>query len=80
MAMKSVGAAEFKSTCLSLIDQVGEDRQPVLITKRGRPVAILSAIPASERKGIVGAFKGSVLRYDDPCRPAIEPDAWDANR
>jgi len=80
MAMKSVGAAEFKSTCLSLIDQVSENRQSVLITKRGKPVAILSAIPASGHRGIIGAFKGSVLRYDDPDLPAIEPDAWDSNR
>lgn len=80
MATKSVGAAEFKSTCLSLIDQVGQDRQPVLITKRGKPVAILSPIPAVEAGSIVGAFKGSVLRYDDPCLPAIDADAWDATR
>lgn len=80
MSAKTVAAAEFKATCLRLIDEMNEDGQPITITKRGRPVAVLTPVvekPAG-KKGIVGAMKGSVLRYDDPFAPAIDPGEWDA--
>ncbi|MFL5017188.1 MAG: type II toxin-antitoxin system Phd/YefM family antitoxin, partial [Rhizobium sp.] len=39
---KTVGAAEFKAKCLNLIDRMGKDDESIVITKRGRPVAVLS--------------------------------------
>ncbi len=81
MSVKSVGAAEFKAKCLHLIDQMGDDGEPIIITKRGKPVALLT--PASEktdRPSIIGAMKGTVLHYDDPFQPAIDAEEWDATR
>ena len=43
---KTIGAAEFKATCLRVIKQMGRDGEPVTITNRGRPVAVLSPAPA----------------------------------
>ena len=77
MESKTIGAAEFKATCLRVIDQIAADREPVTITKRGRPVAILTPAPRdTTRPSIVGALRGSVLRYDDPFRPATDPADW----
>lgn len=39
-----VMASTFKAQCLALIDRVAIDHIPVVITKRGRPVARLVAI------------------------------------
>ena len=78
---RTVGAAEFKAKCLNLIDQMAKDDESIVITKRGKPVAVLS--PAREpggRRSIIGAMKGSVLRYDEPLSPAADPDDWDAVR
>jgi prevent-host-death family protein len=76
---KVVGAAEFKAKCLNLIDQMRNDDESIIITKRGKPVAVLSpARDTAGRKSIIGAMKGSVLRYDDPLSPAVEPEDWDA--
>ena len=36
---KTVAAAEFQAKCLRLINEMGEDGEPVTITNRGRPVA-----------------------------------------
>jgi prevent-host-death family protein len=36
-------AGEFKSKCLAVMDEVLESGEPVLITKRGKPVAKLVA-------------------------------------
>lgn len=78
---KEVGAAEFKAKCLRIITQMNKDREPVTITNRGRPVAVLSPAPKQEASlSIVGAMEGSVLRYDAPFQPAASPSDWNASR
>lgn len=77
---KIVGAAEFKAKCLKLIDEMAADGVPVTITKRGRPVAVLEPARPVGKRSIIGALKGTVLCYDDPFGPAIDPMEWDANR
>ena len=76
-----IGSADFKANCLKIIDQISKDKQPVTITKRGNPVARLSPIDHRGGRGpIIGAMKGSVLRYDDPFAPAADPSDWNAGR
>ena len=36
-----IPAGEFKAKCLQLMDKVARTREPIVITKRGRPVAKL---------------------------------------
>lgn len=36
-----IPAGEFKAKCLKLMEQVARTREPIVITKRGRPVAKL---------------------------------------
>ena len=78
---KMMGAAEFKAKCLRVIDKMTRDLEPVTITKRGKPVAVLSpAKPDDKPASIWGAMRGTVLRYDDPFAPAVDPAEWNANR
>ena len=77
---KRIGAAAFKANCLRILDEVERSGEPVTVTKRGRPVAELKPVQKRERRSIIGAMKGTVLRYDRPFDPAIEPEAWQANR
>ena len=77
---KVIGAAEFKAHCLRILDEVERSGESVTVTKRGRPVAELKPVEKAERRSIIGAMKGSVLRYDRPFDPAIEPEEWHANR
>lgn len=79
MNEKLIGSAEFKASCLKIIDQINRDRQPVTITKRGTPVARLSPIAGDKEQGsIIGALKGTVLRFDDPFAPATDASEWNA--
>jgi len=39
MIMKTYPAGKFKALCLSVLDEVARKREPVLVTKRGKPVA-----------------------------------------
>ena len=77
---KRIGAAEFKAHCLRILDEVERSGEAVTVTKRGRPIAEVKPIEKAERRSIIGAMKGSVLRYDRPFDPAVEPDEWHANR
>ena len=74
--MKTMAATEFKARCLRVIKQMKTDREPLTITNRGRPVAILCPLPPDEGKSLIGVLRGSVLRYDDPFRPATEASDW----
>jgi prevent-host-death family protein len=38
---RTIKASEFKTRCLAVLKEVERTRQPVVITKRGRPVAEL---------------------------------------
>ena len=77
---KRIGAAAFKANCLRILDEVERSGEPVTVTKRGRPVAEVKPVEKKERRSIIGAMKGTVLRYDRPFDPAIKPDAWHANK
>jgi prevent-host-death family protein len=43
---KGIPAGEFKAKCLRLMDQVAKTRQPLTVTKRGKPVVHI--VPVEE--------------------------------
>ena len=72
--MKTISAVAFKAKCLRVIRQLGRDGEPVTITQRGQPVAVLSPLPVGRKPtSIIGAMQGSVLYYDAPFEPAGSP-------
>ena len=77
---KRIGAAEFKANCLRILDEVERSGEAVTVTKHGRPVAEVKPAEKGERRSIIGAMKGAVLRYERPFDPAIDPDEWHANK
>jgi prevent-host-death family protein len=71
----TIPAGEFKAKCLKLLDKVAADRETLVITKHGRPVAEVVPI-RSEQRDIVGSMKGSVTILGDIISPLdVE---WDA--
>jgi len=60
---RSISASEFKATCLDILKQLDEHKlQRVVITRRGRPVAVLTP-PESHADaidGLHGCMRGSV--------------------
>jgi len=73
-----VPAAEFKTTCLELMDRVRETGVEYVVTKHGRPVAMLVPYDRAPRPALFGALKGTVLKYDRPFDP-VEGD-YDIDR
>jgi len=70
--MRTIGAAKFKASCLSLLDEV--EGEGIVITKHGRPVARL--VPIQQAPGsLIGALKGRLEVHGD-ITPTGVP--WDA--
>jgi len=63
-----ISAAQFKAECLKLMDEVEKTRQPIIITKHGRPVAQLAPIPA-DTGSLFGYMKGTVRITGDVMAP-----------
>jgi len=73
--MRVMKAGEFKAKCLTVMDEVAETGAPVVITKRGRPVAQLCPV-RPKPKSIVGAMKGRIKILGDIISPIDV--TWDA--
>ena len=71
------GSAAFKAHCLQILDEVAESGQPVVVTKRGRAVATLSAYEVAEPTPLYGALTGTA-RWTDDLLSADE--IWDAEK
>jgi prevent-host-death family protein len=67
-----VAAGAFKAKCLSLLDEVAQTGRPLVVTKRGKPVA--EVVPVQEAPSLMG----SVVREADLVSP-VGAD-WDAAR
>ena len=51
--MRTIPATEFKARCLSILDDVAETGETVVVTKRGKPVAQVT--PLEPPKSLVGS-------------------------
>ncbi|MGA8431856.1 MAG: type II toxin-antitoxin system Phd/YefM family antitoxin [Candidatus Sulfotelmatobacter sp.] len=75
--MKTIAAGEFKARCLKVMDQVNVTRAPVVITKRGKPIAKL--VPADEAPAWVpGRLAGRIEILGDIVSPIIPAEDWES--
>ncbi len=71
-----VSATEFKAKCLKLMDEVQKTHDPVIITKRGKPVAKLVPVEPEEPESWFGYMAGTIEITGDIMAP-IDED-WEA--
>ena len=58
MQSRVIGATEFKAKCLALLDEIEEHGGTITVTKRGRPVATVSAAKKTRWKSTAGKLAG----------------------
>lgn len=83
--MRTMAAGEFKAKCLAVMAEVKSTGQPVLITKRGKPLAWLTEPgEAPVRKvnveSIFNALRGAISVSGDDAdliEPAFSLEEWD---
>lgn len=71
-----ISASQFKARCLALLDDVAASGVPLVVTKRGRPVAKLVPLEEEAPPSLLGS-----VRYEseeDLLAPVDE--RWDADR
>ena len=74
MDNRYIAAAEFEANCLRLMDEVAQQRRPIIITKRGKPVAKL--VPVEEEPvDLFGYMAGTAKICGDIISP-IDEDEW----
>ncbi len=73
--MTQLPASQFKTRCLALLDEVERTRVPIVVTKRGRPVAKLVPLDDVPVPGLLGSV--SYDSEEDLLAPVDEP--WDAD-
>jgi prevent-host-death family protein len=75
--MKTIAAGKFKATCLAVMDEVQAKREPVLVTKNGRPVAKMVPVDVQEDDPLAIFRFGRGRIVGDIVSP-IEPlEEWD---
>jgi prevent-host-death family protein len=68
-------ASAFKTRCLSVMNDVQATGEPVIVTKRGKPV--VKVIPAEPEKGdILGFMAGEFEIVGDIESPVVPPSHW----
>jgi prevent-host-death family protein len=72
---KMVAATEFKAHCLALLEEVRQTRQPLLVTRHGKPVAEVSPYMPKDTEQ-TNPLKGSILFEGDVISPLNEK--WDS--
>ena len=72
---KTVAATEFKAHCLTLLEEVRQTRQPLLVTRHGKPVVEISPYMPRDTEQL-NPLKGSLLFEGDVISPIDEK--WDS--
>lgn len=78
--MRTIPAGEFKQRCLRLLDEVDTSGEPIVITKRGRPVAELTPVSSERHADWAGSMRDRIEIHGDIVAPAADPDEWEALR
>jgi prevent-host-death family protein len=58
MKQRVLSATEFKAKCLACLAEIEKDGEPITITKRGRPVAVLGPAKIKALKSPAGSWAG----------------------
>ena len=73
---RTIPASQFRDQCLRLMDEINETGDTLIVTKHGKPVAVVG--PARRDKGSLWGFmEGTTRILGDIDGSAIPPDDWD---
>jgi prevent-host-death family protein len=73
MEMETVSVSAFKATCLAALQRVRTTGRPLLVTKRGVPIAQVLPPPQPEpEEAGYGAMRGTAQEFGDIVGPLAE--------
>jgi prevent-host-death family protein len=79
--MQEIAISEFKAKCLSLLEQVCKTKEPLRITRFGKPIAeVIPPAGVVGREQWIGSLKDSMEILGDIVSPANDEDEWEVLR
>jgi prevent-host-death family protein len=79
--MVEISISEFKTKCLALLEQVRVTRQPIRVTRHGKPVAeVVPPAPVKNRSSWIASLQGTVKIKGDIISPASDSEEWETLR
>jgi prevent-host-death family protein len=80
--MREVAISEFKAKCLAILERVEKTKEPIRITRHGKPVAevVPATPPAVDRAALMGSMRDSIQIFGDIISPVIDLDEIEALR
>ena len=72
--MKTMAISEFKAHALQVLAQVAKTKEPVVITKRGKPLAEVVPFRSSDERPKPGALSAALVFEKDIVSPIGEAD------
>jgi len=79
--MQEVAISVFKAKCLALLERVEKTKQPIRITRHGKPVAdVVPAALVVDRAALFGSMRNSIKILGDIVSPVIDLDEVEALR
>jgi prevent-host-death family protein len=79
--MQEIAISEFKAKCLAILERVEKTKQPIRITRHGKPVAeVVPAVPQVDRAALMGSMRNSIEILGDIISPASDEDEWEVLR
>lgn len=77
--LEQVTISKFKATCLRLLDNVKKTGQPLLVTRHGEPIVIVTPPPLPQKpESWLGSMKDTVRIAGDIISPALNEKDWEA--
>lgn len=77
--METISISKFKATCLAVLERVRKTGEPIQVTKFGKPVAEVVAVPDAA-KLVLGYMRGTLAGPDDTLADLASTDSgWDDN-
>ena len=79
--MEEIAISKFKATCLAVLERVRKTKQPIRVTRFGKPVAeIVPPTDAEQPKRRLGTMVGSGRIIGDIVGPIGDESDWEAAR
>jgi len=77
--MEEMAISKFKATCLAVLERVRRTKQPILITRFGKPIAeVVPPRPKIRSESWLGSLRGTGSITGDIVAPAVDEADWEA--
>ena len=77
--MKTMNVSDFKARALQVLGQVSATKEPVLVTKRGKPLAEIVPFRSTDETFVLGKLSETLVFEKDIISPLGE-SLWSASR